>query len=429
MDAIRKKISHFTLKLQSQTQVPLWSIANEKMIYAAAINEKPAWGPRLWYLYRIMSIAYKIKTSDLLIFCVGLYRALSVWWIVKKNTLKSQQRHQFKRIFAGFGASSEEYLYTDYVKQSQDQPLRINWATHEGLHELGCPSLLAIFFILMSYSFGYTAKLNHAIPEIAYNTKSFLTICAFNIGSYAFYRSFWKQAKSYGVSEVTFLVLDIPCFSSIDENIKTIYLQHGLMALTILVPRLQMIEVLTSQEESYLRHTLKNVRIVRNSRKMTNKSAKNNVLMLLSLNVFHEERLLACETLIKWAAKAGLQIVIRPTRSVSDVELTVIRQRIPHALFDDLTITLYNSFEKWRPKLVAAWTSTGLATILDYGSLPISLYDPDIKEAWDNMIYPMKYKVLFWPRDESIIENTIQSENAYYSQLTNLKSYQEQYVD
>src|SRR3990167_126928 len=429
MDISRHNISHFTIKLQSQIKIPLWSIANEKMIYAAAVGETPEWGPRLRLLHRIMRIAYKIKISDFLIFSVGMYRTVSIWLVVKKKLFKSIKHMKYKRVFAGFGASSEDYLYDDYVKQSQDQSLRINWVTHEGLHELGCPSLMAILFVLVRNSFGYTTKLNYAIPEISCNAESFLTVCAFNIGSYAFYRSYWKMVKSYGVAEVTFLVVDIPCFASIDENLKTIYLQHGLMAFSILIPMLKTIEVLTVQEEDYLKRSLKNIKIVRKNKKAITDHSKNNILMILSLNVFQEERLSVCKPLLEWAVKNRFKIVVRPTKSVNEAELTILRNRLPNALLDDLTITLDKSFEKWRPKLVSAWTSTGLATALDYGILPIILYDPNIKEIWNNMIYPMRYKVLFWPRDKPIIDSSIQSEKTYYSQLETLRSYQDRYTD
>src|SRR3990167_8991082 len=138
MDSIRKKVSNFTLKLQAQTHLPLWALANEQLIYSAAMNKCPAWGPKMQLLYRIMAVTYKIKVSDMLIFCVGFCRAISIWWYVKKNSFKTRKENEFKNVFAGFGASSEEYLYLQHSNQSQGPLLRINWVTHEGLAKLGC---------------------------------------------------------------------------------------------------------------------------------------------------------------------------------------------------------------------------------------------------------------------------------------------------
>lgn len=430
IDDSRNKISRLTFKLQKQTRVSLWSIANEKLIYAIAVGEKPDWGSKMWLLHRIMSVANKLKISSLIIFIVGLSRAFSIWWRVQKKIRRSHQLLPFKRIFAGFGASSEEYLYRDYIKRSKDMPLRINWATHEGLHELGCPTLTSIIFSLIRNSFGYVRKIENAIPEISSNPVYFLTVCAFNIGGYSFYQSYWRMAKKFDINEVCFLVLDIPAFASVSENVKTIYLQHGLMAFTILIPKVHTIEVLTLEEERYLKSFVENISIYRATMKINlSYLQKNNTLMLLSLNIFYEERILLSQSLIQWAIKFGLQVVIRPTRHVSKNELATLMCSLSHVLLDDLDIPLEDSFMKWKPKLVAAWSSTGLATALDYGSIPISLYSPDVDAIWNNMIYPMKHRILFWCQDKNRIEAAIKSQEAYQAQLNELQSYQEHYPD
>src|SRR3990167_844439 len=195
MNDIRKKISRFTFILQSQTQVPLWAIANEKVIYSIAIGKAPAWGPRSKILNRMMSMAYTIKLADFLIFFVGLTRCVYIWWNIKKKAYRKQEEKTFKRVFAGFGASSEDYLYNNYMRQSQDLPLRINWITYQAMHELGCPSLLSIIILIAENSFGYTAKLHNAPKAIFENAIDFLTVCSLNLGMYVFYRAYWKIAK------------------------------------------------------------------------------------------------------------------------------------------------------------------------------------------------------------------------------------------
>ena len=426
MNSPQHKIYSLTKKLQTQSDLPLWKLADERVIYSAATSEKIKWGPKLSLLHRIMHFAYKINITDVIIFFVGIARATSIWWTVKKKTFKAtkQKKKIFKRIFSGFGASSEECLYADYIAKSNNTTLRINCVTHDGIHELGCPRLLPVLYFILQNAFGYTNKVRRATHEIASNAVDFMTVYAVNVSTYAFYRSFWKKAKLQGVKEVVVLALDIPAHACVDEEINTIYLQHGLMALSILIPKLNCINVLTHDEELFLQSTTIIDKIDRPAKRVNNLRKKNDILMIMSLDVFQEERLLVCDPLIRWAKGAGLQIVVRPTPKVTHENLTTILQRIPLAFCDDLTLPLHQSFEKWRPRFVAAWTSTGLATALDHDCLPVSLCDPEASDIWNNIVYPMRNRVLFWPRDASVIEAAIQSENAYDDQLKKLRSYQ-----
>lgn len=420
----RQKISLLARKLQSQTQVPLWSIANEKVIYALAVGQKIPFGPRTQRLAAIMKLAYRMRLSDMCIFLIGFLHVCLLWFRLKKQTAVTPM--PIKRIFAGFGASSEEYLYADYLRQSIQPAVRINWVSLDGMNHIGCPSLLSIIRELWQHAIGQTAKIKRAIPDIAEHPIVYLTVCAVNIGMYAMFRPFWRLAKSRGVDEATFLVLDMPAFAAIDEGIHTIYLQHGLMKFNILVPKLDRMDVLTPIEEAYFRQAAPHTIVKRMREPVECKSTpKNHVLMVMSLNVKHEHRLQQCQSLVQWAEKSGMTIVIRPTRVVNPAELAVLSQYMPQAVIDDYTLSLEESFNKWQPKVVSAWSSTGLATALDYGCLPVSLYHPDDDEIWDEMIYPMHRKVLFWPRDALLLDKSVQSESDYVMQIQALDGYQE----
>lgn len=430
MDDIRKKISKLVVKLRSQEHLSLWALANEKVIYSVAVGEKVLWGPKTQILVYLMNIACKIKAANLIIFLVGFSRAIFIWRTVKGKSFKAHTSAKFKKIFAGFGASSEEYLYIDYAKRQQEPPLQINWVTHEGLQKLGCPSLILIFSILARNSFGHANKLKSAIHEISSNEVDFLTVCALNVGLYSFYRSYFRMAKSRGIEEITVLAPDMPAFASVDEGIKTFYLQHGLMSISVLFPKINRIDAITIDEANYLQATLPDVQIVRINKEIKDHHIKNNILMILSPNVLQGNHLIASVKLSEWALTMGLRVVIRPTQRATTDELIAIQKKFLHSLLDDITIPLHCSLEKWNPKFVVSDWSTGLATALDYGCLSISLYDNIINDfKWNNMIYPMRNRVLFWPRDISLIESVIHSEKDYFSQLMLLRNHQDKCFD
>ena len=120
--------------------------------------------------------------------------------------------------------------------------------------------------------------------------------------------------------------------------------------------------------------------------------------------------------------KKGLTLLLRPTSKLSDHDFNDLKNKFPDSIIDDPSSSLTDSLIKWRPKLVGAWTSTGLATALDYGCIPISLYDPKADMVIWNIIYPMRQRVLFWPRDEEILNKAIQSELSINSQIQALQA-------
>ena len=427
---IRQKVINFIFELHSQNELPQWSIANEKILYTIALDRVPVWGPRQKYIFYMMQLAYKLKISDLIIFMLGLTKIFHMLYLNRKNKVKKNISGEFTRVFAGFGAASEEYLYQKYKLEANDLPLRINWVTQEGISVIGKMNLWKLLPTLVLHAFGFSKKIKKLPERISSKAPYFLTGCAMNIGQYAYFYHFFQLVKKKGIHEVAFSAPDIAAFAAADVKIRTIFLQHGLLALSILFPRFDRMDVITADEERYLERLWKNSQIVRMN-KESNKD-KNNVIMILSPS--RHEHVVAIESLMTWMVNKGFQVVIRLTPKAPKEVVDHLYRSISDFILDDLSIPLEVSFEKWKPKFVASWTSTGLATALQLGGLPISLHDP-IKgdEFWerlhpsplDNMIYPMRNRVLFWPYDKEKIEMAVQSVNNYRNQISHLKSYQD----
>ncbi|OGT32437.1 MAG: hypothetical protein A3C44_03295 [Gammaproteobacteria bacterium RIFCSPHIGHO2_02_FULL_39_13] len=429
--AIRQKVINFIFELNSQNDLPHWSIANEKILYTIALDQTPVWGPRQKTIFYMMQLAYKLKISDWIIFLLGLSKIISMLYLTRKNKVKNNVSGELMRVFAGFGAASEEYLYQKYKLRANDLPLRINWVTQEGIAVIGKMNVLKLLLALAHHAFGYSKKIKQSSNKrISSNAPYFLTGCAMNIGQYVYYYEFFQLIKKKGVQEVAFSAPDIAAFAATDAKIRTIFLQHGLLALSILFPKFDRMNVITVDEEHYLKRLWKNSHIVR----MYKESSKNKNDIVMILSPSRHEHVVAIESLIAWMTNKGFQVVIRLTPRVPKEVIDCLHQDISNFIFDDLLTPLELSFEKWQPKFVASWTSTGLAIALQLESLPISLHDP-IKgdEYWerihpsplDNMIYPMRNRVLFWPHDQEKIEMAVQSENNYRSQISQLKSYQD----
>lgn len=417
MDHHRKKISEFTQKLQTQTDLPLWSLADEAVIYAAFQNKKPSWGRNSKTIRFLISITKRLNLSDHLIFMIGLIKSFLIWKKIRSKPVNTA--HRFEKIFAGFGASSEEHFKEEIKSQSCQSSLWVNWVDYEGIEKLGCPSLMQIISELYKNTFGHTAKFKNAISEIQKYELDFLTVSARHIGVYVFFCSYWKNAQLRGVKEVTLLVPDVPAYACVEAGIKTIFTQHGLFGLSILMPKLQSINAITQIEEDYFRALFPNIDIARVQYDFRVNENKQHNVIILSLNVSLQERLRIAKPFIDWARSKNMKIIIRPTSNIIADEMKILQNELPYCIIDDINTSIYKSLETWQPVFVAAWTSTALAIALEYGYLPISFHH--LKEPW-NMVYPLDERVLFWPRDKNQIEESLISNEVYLSQIEQLQN-------
>ncbi|MCX7121844.1 MAG: hypothetical protein NTZ67_08790 [Gammaproteobacteria bacterium] len=430
-EEIRKQVSVFTLRLQNQIDVPLWSLAHEDIIYFTSIGEKFIWGHKGAIIHFLMRHGRKLRITDFLLFSIGLYKAIILWSRVRKKIFKITTGSNPKRIFSGFGAASEEFLHAEYTKQSNLPSLRIHTVTCDGISVLGCPKLSQIVIELYKHAFGHTRKLKNAIDEVALNINEFLTLSAMNIGDYAFFRLFWRICKEKGVKEVDSLSLNTSTIACVDEGLNTIYTEHGLMMISMIIPQVKQLNVLTTSEESYFKKNLKNIRIINVSRSIDMYRKKNNVIVILSPNILISERMVEIETLLKWAVKMQLEIIFRPTQTVTKSESDILNKKYPMAIIDDYNSPFDVRIRLLNPKIIFAWSSTGLATALDYGILPVNLHEPSgVFESGSlnadvNTIYSLAHHVLFWSRDIDVIQKMMDSEVDYCTQIENLKKYQD----
>lgn len=416
----REAISKFVYQLRNQNIVSAWTLASEEAIYSAAAGKQAAWGPKASRLRTLLQWADKLLLADFILLLVGAGAATKLWWKVRKDSRGSSGERDTKRVFVGFGANSEEELWKNYRDKTDVASLRINQSSCKGMAALGCPGLIPTYFVLLRELAGYSARLK-TITHVAGPSRSdFLTACGMNAGIYAFHRKYWEMARKAGVVEATFLASDIPAFACVDAGIPTTYLQHGLISLTILLPKFSTIETLTADEENYLRRLNCEADITRVARDEPANGPKNNVLLLLSVDDT-PERLVVAKRLIDWANRIGVSVVVRPLpRFHNDPVVQKLQGHLPGVHFDTDLLSIEDSLARYNPKFIVAWTSTALPIGLSYGCLPVSLLDPDSFQIIQNMVYPMLHRVLFWPRDEHIMNMVFHSEQAFTDNVKRL---------
>lgn len=425
LDITRKKIMQLTLKLQKQKNIPLWSIVNENVIYAVAVGVKSVWGKKGKIVFFLMQIFHKIYLSDFVLFFTGLFSVISIK--IRAGRKKNQHTNEmhFKRVFLGFGGYAENLIYVEKFINANIPCLRINTSTGDGLSELAIPGIFKIIFMLARLSFGLSVKYQTSTKEIVDRRIDFLTVAALNIGSYVFYRLYWRNSKLNHIDSIDVVCPDLPAIAAVDEGILTVFSEHGLIALSVPFPCFSQINVLTQFEKKYFECHFPNSKVVYADKEISS-SPKENAIMILSPNTLIKERLIELEPLIEWALQMQFRIVFRPTPSVTEFELNLLKEEYPMAIIDNPAVPFSSSFENLNPKVLAAWSGTGLATALARGTLPLNLheyieyYEQNTLNTGPNTIYPLLQSVLFWPRDTLALNAAMCSDAAYARQIEQL---------
>ena len=418
MTEILQKVLQYQYQLQTQTQVPVWSIASEEVVYATARDKKPAYGKRSQWLAFIFFMSEKLYIADLLIFSIGLSRLFSIFRKIPKKTIS--KTCQFKKVFIYFNVSSMEYVYKICQNATEESMLSIHLPSFIGAEKIGRPALLQCIIELARHAFGHSAKLKTTIPEIKKYKKHFLTVCARNIGDYVFFHLFWKMASSKGVKEAIFLSLHASTYACTESKVKSFLFQHGLLNLGLLMPKVDHMYVLTTIEAMHLKKLMPNTKSELIKQTILLETQKKHVVIVLLPKLPYQRHYPVISNFIDWAKQKNLTVVIRPTNKATQNEVSVYSTQFFQCLVDDIKRSINDSLSFWQPKFVAAWTSTCLSTAIENGILPISFMSKE-DPLWDQMIYPLRKRVLYWPSESETIAETLTSVDKYQERVLYLQ--------
>jgi len=425
---MRKKISEFTLKLQNQNSVPLWALANDNVLFSAALNQNYPWKNKSYKISRLMKISNTLKVPGCLIFLIGFYKiVLSLEKIRKKKLRDKNTTVNYKKIFVGHGANAEEFIFEEYVKKNNSSALRINVINLDGLEKITTPSLFLLLKLLFQNSYGLSHKIKKLSFDFNLNLLDFLVVAALNIGEYVFFSEFFRIAKLKGINEVTFLALHVSAHSCAREKLKMVYWSHGLIKLSILMIKANHIAVLTLEEKNYLISLFKgevDCSLLKNYKPVL--GIKKNSIIFMSpelLSMFPEAIKENVFSFLEWCKNVDFQIILRPSPKTSQSDLLDLKKQLPgYNNIDEFQIDFEERLKTIQPKFVAGLNTTGLFVALSLEILPICFCDPHVDDATWNMIYPMKQRALFWPKDRCIIEEAICSDIAYNEHLLRLRN-------
>lgn len=402
-DNLRRKVSKLTLQLQSQTTIPHWSLIENKLTYYHAKKQPIKWGKKGRMVNKLMKIANFFHLADMLIFGVGVIKILHIY--ARCDFSRDLGAH-YEKIFSGFGAGAEEELYLKYVSNNKKNVLRIDWGTLTGVGAFGRPSIAKTLFMLFSCSFGHAEKIKKESLVAKENTIDLLTVAALNIGEYAFFREFFNIAWKHGVREVASVAMSVSTCACIDEKPKVTYIQHGLMSVSLLFLNVDKAFLQYRDEINYIKEAKKDLEIVYDGNGPKKLEGLKNTILILTPTVIADRELAKLDkqigAFLKWPVLKNYKIFLRCSPRTSKLISSKLVSSFKDLYLDDASRPLLLSYEYLKPKFVVSWASTGLVQALHNGLLPISLSDEEDLDndfAWTT-IYPLRQRVMFWPRDK-----------------------------
>ncbi len=394
----RPDISALVFKLLRQRQIPIWTLANELLIYGIA-NEQPIrWGPRGRRLRNLFVVADALGSSRALVLLSAGVTATKLWWKVKRRIVKGATQAPACRVLVGFGANAEEQIWLRYRSEGGAPAIRMNSVTLDGMSVLGCPAWHSVMAQVLRAARGYVRALARGIPEISKNRVDLLTHTGMRLGQYAFHRTFWEMRAVQEVGEVAFLALDTPPFACADAGRTTRLLQHGLLARTIVPPSFDRIDALTPEEASYLRQLLpsSDVRVVLKPTPWGGERLRTMLIVSIDTAPFRVE---TARAIIAWGQRQGISAVIRLKPGSGRDTVNHWCEQFPGVLVEASDEAFETSLARQPPMFVVSWHSTALAEALMRGCLPVSVSDPESDPHILTMVYPLQRHALFWPRD------------------------------
>lgn len=383
-----------------------WILANGSLINNVCIHGKPpSYGPRGRNIRRMFGW---LRFSWLALFAFRAVGAIGVfqWWR-KAGSVNRLPENPF-RLFVGFGAGPEERMWKMFLAEDKVPAVRVDQtvpATFGALHRPRLRRLLATAWEKAGEAYYLIANSDH--EWVVANRLDFLTFACMRDGQYAFFFEWWRDMNTKCIGKTVFISADTPAFACLDAGSREVeFHQHGCLRRSVLMPQFPVLQVLTEEEEDYLKRLLpgSTFRLVRPEVQIT---GHDRLLLIASVYDDNERHKAAelqkLEEVFSWAESRGLDVKIRP-HPCEDPGFW--RLHFPSAVIDASDASFEDALLRLRPLIVLSWFSTALIDAQLRGVVPISISSANCQHVQD-MIFPLHSHCLRWPEQKSVLDDLV----------------------
>ena len=405
-----------------------WAVADSSLLRAIARGEEVQRGKAGRRLERLVRIFTRLKAPYLLLFAVGFFE-LTRLLLRQLNTaeprLPASTEHSPAPypayFFVGFGAGAEEYLFDRYCVDSRVPVARIKQTEPESMMAWHRISPIAGISALFT-SLALARQAMNSLPEACLPWKAdFLTFVGMRLGSFSYYSAWFADLKEKApyMEEVCFVSPDTSAFAAVNAMLQTRFLQHGLLAHSLIFPEFDSVDAITADEASHLRYRLPRALVNLDAFPTVSIVTRNPECVLVTSIYGSNEEMLKVVPLLEFLVGKGLNIHVRP-HPREDPEFWLSSIFSFDIVIEDSNEPFDAAIERLRPSLVVSWFSTTLMEALCSSTIPVSVSFLDDKNLVDT-VYPIFARCLQWPSNHEDLVVAMSSKSGYEDVLSRLQ--------
>lgn len=396
-----------------------WIVADSEILQSLQ-NQTPLVrgkrGSKLALLFRMIDIDL---VSSFLLVIVG-WVELTRLWLRQFKSRQTSNASLPNYFFVGFGAGAEDKIYQEYCSNCNSPVGRldqIDTSTFGSWHR--CDYFHGVKELLIARC-QVLSLINQLPHELKDRRVDFWAFACMRIGLYGYMRAWFVECinRSDSQLEFAFLSADTPAFAAADLPLTTRYLQHGLIRHSLVLPRFKLIEALTADEKKYFQNRLPESQINLQDCPAFNQADLSSCVLIASV-YGSTQSLPLIVPFLEWAYSNGLQIVVRPHPKEKH-EFWEKYEEVGMLSVDRRPDSFESSLKRIRPCIVASWFSTTLAESLQYGVLPVTVWDSGSADIAD-LVYPLLKRSVQWPKGKARVEDALSDKSEYQKLIQDLR--------
>ena len=287
------------------------------------------------------------------------------------------------------------------------------------VHKAG---LLASLLILLQSINQAKLAITNLPAEYGKWKDDFLTFIGIRLGHYSYACAWYKQLQinAPNIREVCFISPDTHAFAAVNAGIHTRYIQHGLMRKSLIIPNFDQVEVITVEEQDYIRARLTGSEITL-ARKTSPPAYERDPHCILVASIYgSKEEMRLILPFLDFVVRLGMSIYVRPHPRENKTfwESCYFPFKVK---LEDSDKSFDDAINRLRPLFVASWFSTAIVDSLYMSVIPVSVTPIDDMNVRD-LVYPLFNHCLHWPSRRDELEDVISGKLSYESVLQDLRT-------
>lgn len=383
-----------------------WFFLSSSLLQAGLFNHKVIYGTRGKIVQSWISLLW--PNSVLLLFSMRLIGCIEVTLLLR-NAHKGQSWSTATpcRIFVGFGAGPEEYMWERFKNASPILSIRLDQTNPSTFGSIYRPNIIDLWRkVWCEAEIAFEVIMNTSIEPVQALRADYITQATTRLAQYAFFFQWWKGLNK-DLKDIVFITPDIPAYACIDAGFPSVqFWQHGLLRKSLLFPPFKSLLLLTNAEVKYYKKLMPECDIVldKSTLKVVNHNRTILFTSIYDTSDFKKITYIALlNGLCEWALQKKMQIVIRkhPCETDSFWENNFSRIKILSQ-----KESIENTMLRVKPMLMITWFSTTLIDALRYNVVPVSINSMNECVVQD-LIINLREHCLLWSENRDDIDQLV----------------------